>query len=317
MRIPLLVVSSFFALSILLVPSAVSAASVFDSSFHIVPDAHTLDPSCPEGAPLSFGAVMNMVQSLVNVSISLGALIFMMIMAWAGLLFIMSAANPESRGTARKMLMNGVIGLLIVLTAWLMVDFVMKTLYNPNKAGWGPWNSILGDGPTCVVSTTVQPLFSGAITAGQLVALSGTNDGSVPDGTVQNGAACPGADCVLLTPEVSCSASGCKVDKGLKQALINTKSRNSSWTVTEAYPKSRDHRAACHSNGTCVDVGLRPQTYTVATITAFYNAAKAAGLRPVFESKSQSLVDAVKRNGVNAIYLGSHISADHFSVYSQ
>jgi hypothetical protein len=316
MRTRLFLTSIVFALALLLLPSVTLAQSVFDSNFHIVPDAHTLDASCPEGAPLSFGAIMNMIQSLVNVSISLGALIFMMIMAWAGVLFIMSAANPESRGTAKKMLMNGAIGLLIVMSAWLIVDFVMKTLYNPNGSGWGPWNSILGDGPTCVVATTVQPLFSGAITAGQLVALNGTNDGSVPDGTVQNGAACPGADCVALSPEVSCSASGCKVDKGLKQALVNTKSRNSGWTVTEAYPPSRVHKAACHQNGTCVDVGLRPQTYTVATITSFYNAAKAAGLRPVFESKSQALVDAVKRNGVNAVYLGNWISADHFSVYS-
>lgn len=300
-------------------PLGVLAAEVpaLDASFHIVPDAHDLDPSCDIGAPLSFGAVMSMVQSAIGIAIAFGILIFVMIMAWAGVLFITSATNPENRSTARKMLLNGAIGIMITLAAWLMVDFVMKTLYNPNNSGWGPWNSILGDGPVCVVATAVQPLFSGAITAGQLSTLSGVNDGTVPDGTVQNGTACPGPDCVSLAPEISCSASGCKVDKGLKQALVNTKSRNSGWTVTEAYPPSRRHYAACHRNGTCVDVGLRPQTYTVATITSFHNATKAAGLRAVFESKNQSLVNAVKANGVSALYIpGEHISADHFSVYS-
>ncbi len=293
---------------------------LLDSNFSLVPDANDLDTSCEPGAPLSFGAVMEIVQRLVNTGISIGIFFFVIILAWAGFLFIASATNPEMRSKAKAMLLNAAIGLLIILSAWLMVDFIMKALYSGpdgTEGKFGPWNSILGDGPACVVSTTGQALFSGAITAQQLAALSGTNDGSVSDGVVTNGAACPGADCVSLTPEVSCVASGCKVDKGLKQALVTLKASNSGWTVTEAYPKSRSHRAACHSNGTCVDVGLRPQSYTVATITSFYNAAKAAGLRPVFESKSQSLVNSVKRNGVNAIYLGSHISADHFSVYSR
>jgi hypothetical protein len=303
--------------------SPVAQAASFpliDSDYSLVPDANELDPSCLPGAPLSFGAVMEIAQRFVNLGISLGIFFFVIILAWAGFLFMISATNPESRSKAKKMLLNAAIGLMIILSAWLMVDFIMKALYSGpdgTEGRFGPWNSILGDGPACVVATTPNSLFSGAITAQQLVALSGTNDGSSPDGVVQNGAACPGADCVNLSPEISCSASGCKVDKGLKQALVNMKARYSSWTVTEAYPKSRNHRAACHSNGTCVDVGLRPQTYTVATVTAFANAAKAAGLRAVFESKSQSLVDAVKRNGVNAVYLGEWISADHFSVYSR
>ena len=171
MRTRTIIFSLLFLTSVFL-PGVVALAAtmaVLDSSFHIVPSANDLDPACPADAPLSFGAVMEIVQRLVNAGISFGILIFVIMMAWGGFLFITSAVNPESRNTARKMLGNAALGLLIILSAWLMVDFVMKTLYNPNASAggtkFGPWNSILGDGPACVLSSTTLPLFSGSITA--------------------------------------------------------------------------------------------------------------------------------------------------------
>lgn len=148
--------------------SVAHAASfpLLDSNFHLVPDAHDLDPLCMPGAPLSFGAVMEIVQRFVNMGITLGIFFFVVIMAWAGLLFIMSATNPESRSKAKGMLLNAAVGLLIVLSAWLMVDFVMKILYSGpegTEGAFGPWNSILGSGPACVVGRATIPLFSGVI----------------------------------------------------------------------------------------------------------------------------------------------------------
>ncbi len=163
-----------------------------DSSFHIVPSAHEIDPACPEGAPLSFGAIMEIAQRFINVGISFGVLIFTIIIAWAGFLFIISGVNPEARSSAKKMLGNAAIGLLITLTAWLIVDFVMKTLYSGpegTEGAFGPWNSILGNGPACVVATTVQPLFSGSITAAQLEALSDWETTTTSTG----GSNCPAA----------------------------------------------------------------------------------------------------------------------------
>lgn len=178
---------------------AVHAANVpvLDKSFHIVPNANDLDPLCPADAPLSFGAVMEVVQKMVNAGISFGILIFVIMMAWGGFLFITSAVNPESRNTARKMLGNAALGLLIILSAWLMVDFVMKTLYNPNASAggtkFGPWNSILGDGPACVLARTTLPLFSGSITATPVTAVptptstGGGSGGGGSMGTISDG----------------------------------------------------------------------------------------------------------------------------------
>ena len=63
---------SFFLLSTLLgAGSTVHAAGIplLDSNFSLVPDANELDPSCAPGAPLSFGAVMEIAQRFVNVGI--------------------------------------------------------------------------------------------------------------------------------------------------------------------------------------------------------------------------------------------------------
>lgn len=179
----LLSVVAFMTLSSHVSVAHAASFPVLDSTFHLVPDAHDLDPLCLPGAPLSFGAVMEIVQRFVNMGITLGIFFFVVIMAWAGFLFIMSATNPESRSKAKGMLLNAAIGMLIVLSAWLMVDFVMKTLYNPNSSGWGPWNSILGDGPACVVGRATTPLFNGAISTTDLPAgTSGGGTGSTGGG---------------------------------------------------------------------------------------------------------------------------------------
>jgi len=206
--------------------------------------------------------------------------------------------------------MNAVIGICIVLSAWLIVDFVMKTLYGGQ---FGPWNTILldGTGDSCVVAKPAMPLFDGNITA---VPGRGTGGGAataVTTGACANGGT---AACVALSPDVPCVASGCKVDAGLKSALVATKAQFSGWTVTEAYPQSRSHCALCHQNGTCVDVGLRPQSYTVENITAFNNAARAAGLRPVLETNNSNQARALQAQGIEVKYY-TQVSAPHFSVY--
>lgn len=146
---------------------------VLDGSFHIVPDASDIDPLCPAGAPLSYGAVMEIIQRFMNAAISFGILICVIIIAWSGFLFITSVTNPESRNKARGMLTNAGIGLLIVLSAWLMVDFVMKVLYSGpdgTEGKFGPWNSILGTGPACIIGRPTQALFTGEITAVEVTA---------------------------------------------------------------------------------------------------------------------------------------------------
>jgi hypothetical protein len=80
-----------------------------------------------------------------------------------------SGGNPEARNRGRNMLLNVVIGLVILLSAWLVVDFVMKTLYNPDTTTsdgkkFGPWNSILqGSASDQCIAVTKPKAIAGII----------------------------------------------------------------------------------------------------------------------------------------------------------
>lgn len=131
-----------------LAPFAAHAANLplFNPDFRIVPDPHEYDPSCPVGAPLSFGAVMQTVQNLMNVAISVGVLVMIFAIVVTGFQLVMSATNPHGKEEARKRFGSVFIGFLVVISAWLVVDFIMKTLYNPDTNDgrrWGPWNEII------------------------------------------------------------------------------------------------------------------------------------------------------------------------------
>lgn len=147
---------------------------LLSSGWSVVPEA------CRD-CPCGFAGVLGTVQNLVNGGISIGILFAVIIIAWAGFLYITTPANPEARSQANKMLINAAVGLLIVLSAWLIVDFVMKALYSGpdgQQGKFGPWNSILTGGDMCVTSFEPIPLFSGAITAAQLSTSLGAPGGA-------------------------------------------------------------------------------------------------------------------------------------------
>jgi len=158
----------FLAL-LLCVPVAVSAQSnlpLFDPDWQLVPDAHELDEDCLVGAPLGFGGVLQLIQNVMNASISFGVIICVIVIAFAGILWILTPTNPENHSQAKKVLTNAVIGFLTILSAWLIVDFVMKLLYNGDTSNFGPWNEILSGGDVCITEMeNLKPLFEGDITS--------------------------------------------------------------------------------------------------------------------------------------------------------
>ena len=182
------------------VPGAIAAAAVplvANAQFGpIVPEAYR---QCPCG----FGGVLAIIQNLVNFAIGIAIIFATIILVWGGILYILSPTNPESRSTANKMLINAVVGLLITLSAWLIVDFVMKTLYGGQ---FGPWNSILldsqGEAKMCVEKSDNQKeLFEGDIA----VTPGASFDDRVVTGT---GANCPAADESTMVPFPASVVSG-------------------------------------------------------------------------------------------------------------
>lgn len=191
-----------FAFALLVIPSFAFAA---DASFFgpIVPTECSGKDVGGTICPCSFAAVLETVRHVINIVISLAIAIATVLLAWAGISFMINGTNEEKRKAARGMVMNVIIGIVIVLGAWLIVDFVMKTLYSGmdgNAGLYGPWNSIIKDnGSFCIEEKNLKPLFDGPIDT-----KPGSGDPSAPDNPnpepstpgepVDPGTVVPGAD---------------------------------------------------------------------------------------------------------------------------
>ena len=159
----------FRALSLFSLGSALALPlSVFAADLPLLTPGWSLVPEACRACPCGFAGVIGIVQNLMNAGISVGIFFAVIIMTWAGLLYISTPTNPEARSKANNMLINAVVGMVIILSAWLIVDFVMKALYSGpdgQQGKFGPWNNILTGGDTCVSSIETLPLFDGNITA--------------------------------------------------------------------------------------------------------------------------------------------------------
>jgi len=348
---------AFIAVSIiLLAPQAVFAAS---TNFFgpIVPDGTNgqLDCNCPGSAP-SWGCVLQTVQNAISFGVSMGAIIITLVIAYAGILFIANPTNPGQREQGRAMVMNAIIGLVIVLCAWLLVDFVMKALYNGSeaarvtnytKAPALPWNAIISDesdnpsGCLVVQADVTNTTSGGGVTTvpgGQAPSTStavgsgGTlsNSCTASDGTAKSGpdagklkSELTCANCVKL--EATCkSSSSCNLTSSVASkinSLWNSGEFSGTWRVTEAFPSTIcTHSNSCHYTGTCIDAGFSGTSYTLATVKDFIQAASSAGLRAVLETTDCDLRDSVRNAGYSAYCKSdsgySGMTVTHFSVYA-
>jgi hypothetical protein len=132
----------------------------------IIPDGRmgsdgkpTIDCTCdgdngqPRSAP-ALGCVYQIIQNILNLTLTAGIFLVLFSIMWAGYEYMMQAFNPGLKKKAKEMLRTSLIGMAILLSSFLIVDFIMKTLYKGQvndkspevvDAGvkLGPWNSIL------------------------------------------------------------------------------------------------------------------------------------------------------------------------------
>ncbi len=113
-----------------------------------------------------YGCVLQVVQNIINFGITLSTILFTIYLVIAGLSFITSGSSSEARSKAKTRFMNVFIGLAVLLTSWLLIDYVMKTVYEPDSM-FGPWNAILApqaDGSDrCIVAKQPNAVFTGTV----------------------------------------------------------------------------------------------------------------------------------------------------------
>ncbi len=311
--------------------------------------------------------------------------IFMAMMAYAGYRLVVSNGNQGELDKAKDMLTNAVVGILIVLAAWLVVDTIMRGLVGEDGkegmvrgavSGWMLWSQVecytitevnknveafdpgsfdpyeapvwVGDPGSALFGAEVVYTNSCAATpAGNrncTAAIAScqtsggypqvntdnpdnhtvncikqtSNSGGSAIGTGSGSVGCGASGCVPLT--IPCKNSrSCSVASDMVQRLarMHAAAAVSGARVTEAMPRTRDHKSRCHYDGTCVDYG-RAGGLNAAEVSRIINAASKNGLRAVYEVQTQSQKDALVNGGApagNIKVLGDWISAPHFSIY--
>ena len=91
-----------------------------------------LVPGCFSGGqPVPCESYVQLIQviQLVIAQIVKWVLIFTVIpILWAGFLYMTSGDKPANRTEANKMLLNVVKGIVVIMSAWLIVTFIVKAL---------------------------------------------------------------------------------------------------------------------------------------------------------------------------------------------
>lgn len=109
------------------------ASFVFLSAGILYPAGVSAEPLIPcdggEVNPCDFNDIMTLVNNVINFLIFTLALpLAAIVIAWSGFLFLTSGAEPGKRTKAKKMLTDVVIGLVIALAAWLIVQTILTSL---------------------------------------------------------------------------------------------------------------------------------------------------------------------------------------------
>lgn len=79
----------------------------------------------------------NIIRFIIEISI----LLFVVVGVIIGFQLVTSAGNPSAMSAAKGKLVNLVIGFIIILSGWLIVDTLMKALVNSERLG-RPWQEI-------------------------------------------------------------------------------------------------------------------------------------------------------------------------------
>lgn len=82
---------------------------------------------------------------LIKWLIGIIVILFAVLAVWAGFGLVTSGGNPSALQDAKSRFTNAFIGFLIVLSAWLIVDTLMRGIVNGTDGditGYGPWSQI-------------------------------------------------------------------------------------------------------------------------------------------------------------------------------
>jgi hypothetical protein len=79
-------------------------------------------------------------QNVLNTAIYILVFLAAVMFAWAGFKMLTSGGDSEGYTSGKRIFGNVLIGLIIILAGWIVIDTLMRTFVNPGS--FGPWNKI-------------------------------------------------------------------------------------------------------------------------------------------------------------------------------
>lgn len=258
---------------------------------------------CAGTAP-TYGCILDTGQRMINFGITIGIVAFTFALAYAGFVWMTSGGNPEARSKGRSMLINVFVGLFILLTAWLIVDFVMKQLYSGDNGSkdFGPWNSILADSGTtmCIEETKPSAIagtgIGGAIARGLTTEMAGTGSQLKPPATTGGftgttftydpGIVAQKKDASgALATALSCMAGKLPKGVGRISSISDSKISSGAKTFAQCAAGGCSHVAhSCHYGGrTCIGQSYAADFGDDEHISVLTQAAQACGAKTLNE----------------------------------
>lgn len=98
-----------------------------------------------EGTSCSFCHFLQMGNTIITWLIGMMFVIFAAVVVSAGWGLVTSGGNQAALSEAKEKFTNSIIGLLIVLSAWILVDTIMRGLLSGGQGvitGYGPWSRV-------------------------------------------------------------------------------------------------------------------------------------------------------------------------------
>lgn len=274
--------SRFFLFTILFVagslalPLAAHAAIPFFGP--IIPDDIN---RCAAG----WGAVIDVINRIISFSITI-AIVFVapLMIAYAGFLYVVNPVNASGISEAKKILTNTVVGIVIALSGWLIVDAIMAVLYNANApvgatgGVLGTWSSIVyGDSSKlCLIQEGALNRLNQTVPGTGITGIGA--DGSVFTGgggtlstalSTSPGDPCNPATIMAAVPNASISQANLLACIAKGESTCGTKNPpynlNYSWnkdtgngkasTAAGAYQVLLSSNSSCYDNAVCEAAG--------------------------------------------------------------
>lgn len=116
---------SLMVFGLFCLPLMVGAANLRDAGTTLDNSAKTMGYTTGSNVSLEI-----MIGKAIQVFLGLLGVIFLVITIWAGFQWMTAGGNTKKIEDAKSWLMNGVIGLVIILSAYAISSYVVSTLVN-------------------------------------------------------------------------------------------------------------------------------------------------------------------------------------------